>query len=138
MLSEDSAVAGRWPEVILERLCGPNVIAVEGDLLTAERRDMGKQIIVDNLTLGTQLDHSVLMVLISLAESLAGRPPYRPAGGYFGNRDVGSVLLQIDGLIFGWPGLPCTAPSSTLRPDPPVSCGLGSGVSRHGWRSGRD
>ena len=47
MLSEDSAVAGRWPEVILERLCGPNVIAVEGDLLTAERRDMGKQIIAD-------------------------------------------------------------------------------------------
>jgi hypothetical protein len=73
-------VAGRWPEVILERLCGPNVIAVEGDLLPAERRDMGKQIIVDNLTLGTQLDHSVLMVLISLAESLAGRPPYRPSG----------------------------------------------------------
>jgi hypothetical protein len=42
----------------LERLCGPNVIAVEGDVLPAERRDMGKQIIADNLTLGTQLGHS--------------------------------------------------------------------------------
>ena len=37
---------------------GPNVIAVEGDVLPAERRDMGKQIIADNLTMGTQLGHS--------------------------------------------------------------------------------
>ena len=42
----------------MERLCGPNVISVEGDVLPAERRDMGKQIIADNLTLGTQLGHS--------------------------------------------------------------------------------
>ena len=42
----------------MERLCGPNVIAVEGNVLPAERRDMGKQIIADNLTLGTQLGHS--------------------------------------------------------------------------------
>jgi hypothetical protein len=42
----------------LDRLCGPNIIAVEGDVLPAERRDMGKQIIADNLTLGTQLSHS--------------------------------------------------------------------------------
>ena len=39
----------QWPEVILERLCGPDVIAVEGNVLPAERRDMGKQIIIDNL-----------------------------------------------------------------------------------------
>ena len=31
----------------MEWLCGPNVIAVEGDVLPAERRDMGKQIIAD-------------------------------------------------------------------------------------------
>jgi hypothetical protein len=42
----------------LERLCGPNIVAVEGDVLPAERRDVGKQIIADNLTLGTQLGHS--------------------------------------------------------------------------------
>ena len=54
MLSADPAVAGSH----LECLCGPNVIAVEGNVLPAERRDMGKQIIADNLTLGTQLVHS--------------------------------------------------------------------------------
>ncbi len=48
MLSEDSAVAGSHFGVAL----GPNVIAVEGDVLPAERRDMGKQIIADNLTSG--------------------------------------------------------------------------------------
>jgi hypothetical protein len=42
----------------LERLCGPNIVAVEGDVLPAERRDVGKQIIADNLTLGTPLGHS--------------------------------------------------------------------------------
>ena len=28
---------------MLERLCGPNVITIEGDVLPAERSDMGKQ-----------------------------------------------------------------------------------------------
>jgi hypothetical protein len=37
---------------------GQNIVAVEGDVLPAERRDVGKQIIADNLTLGTQLGHS--------------------------------------------------------------------------------
>jgi hypothetical protein len=45
-------------EVILERLSGPNVIAVEGVVLPAERHDVGKQIIADNLTLETQLGYS--------------------------------------------------------------------------------
>ena len=43
---------------MLERLCGPNVITIEGDVLPAERSDMSKQIVADNLTLGTQLGHS--------------------------------------------------------------------------------
>ena len=30
---------------------GQNIVAVEGDVLPAERRDVGKQIIADNLTL---------------------------------------------------------------------------------------
>lgn len=42
----------------MQRLCGLNIIAVEGDVLPAERRDVGKQIIADNLTLGTQLSYS--------------------------------------------------------------------------------
>ena len=57
-IEECRARIPEWPEIILERLCGPNIIAVEGDVLPAERRDMGKQIIADNLTLGTQLSHS--------------------------------------------------------------------------------
>jgi hypothetical protein len=36
----------------------PNIVAVEGAVLPAERRDVGKQIIADNLILGTQLGHS--------------------------------------------------------------------------------
>jgi hypothetical protein len=50
-LSVDSAVAGSH----FGAACGPNVIAVEGDVLPAEQRDMGKQIIADKLILGTQL-----------------------------------------------------------------------------------
>jgi hypothetical protein len=43
---------------MLERLCGPNVITIEGDVLPAERSDMGKQIVADNLTLGAQFGNS--------------------------------------------------------------------------------
>ena len=43
---------------MLERLCGPNVITIEGDVLPAERSDMGKQIAADNLTLGAQFGNS--------------------------------------------------------------------------------
>jgi hypothetical protein len=57
-IEKRSARIPQWPEVIVERLCGPNIVAVEGDVLPAERRDVGKQIIADNLTLGTQLGHS--------------------------------------------------------------------------------
>jgi hypothetical protein len=34
-------------KAMLERLCGPNVITIEGDVLPAERSDMGKQIVAD-------------------------------------------------------------------------------------------
>ena len=44
---------------MLERLCGPNVITIEGDVLPAERSDMGKQIVADYLTLGAQFGNSV-------------------------------------------------------------------------------
>ena len=40
---------------MLERLCGPNVITIEGYVLPAERSDMGKQIVADNLTLGARI-----------------------------------------------------------------------------------
>ena len=43
---------------MLERLCGPNVVTIEGDVLPAERSDMGKQIVADNLTLGAQFGNS--------------------------------------------------------------------------------
>ena len=43
---------------MLEGLCGPNVITIEGDMLPAERIDMGKQIVADNLTVGAQFGNS--------------------------------------------------------------------------------
>ena len=43
---------------MLERLCEPNVITIEGDVLPAERSHMGKRIVADNLTLGAQLGKS--------------------------------------------------------------------------------
>ena len=46
------------PEAMLERVCGPNVITIEGDVLPAERSDMGKQIVADNLTLGARFGNS--------------------------------------------------------------------------------
>ena len=61
-IEERSARIPQWPEVIVERLCGPNIVAVEGDVLPSERRDVGKQIIADNLTLGTQLGHSATQI----------------------------------------------------------------------------
>jgi hypothetical protein len=49
-------------ENVSKRLCGPNVIAVEGVVLSAGRRDMGKQMIADKLTLAAQLGHSATEV----------------------------------------------------------------------------
>jgi hypothetical protein len=43
----------------LEWLCRPNVIAVESDVFPAERRDMGKQIIADSLTLGSVTNYDM-------------------------------------------------------------------------------
>jgi hypothetical protein len=54
-LSADPAVAG----IHFGAALWAKIVAVEGDVLPAERRDVGKQIIADNLTLGTQLGHSV-------------------------------------------------------------------------------
>jgi hypothetical protein len=44
---------------MLERLCGPNVITIEGDVLPAERSDMGKQIVTDNFTVGAQFGQGI-------------------------------------------------------------------------------
>ena len=65
----------------MERLCGPNVIAVEGNVLPAERRDMGKQIIADNLTLGTQLGHSAAEIN-GVPEVIAATARLRPEALY--------------------------------------------------------
>jgi hypothetical protein len=39
---------------VLKRLGRPNVVAIEGDVLPAERSDVGKQKIADNLALRTK------------------------------------------------------------------------------------
>jgi hypothetical protein len=35
----------RGPEAVLERFCWPNVVAIEGDVFPAERRDMSNKIV---------------------------------------------------------------------------------------------
>ena len=39
----------------MERFCRPNIVAIEGDVLPAERGDVGEQLIADDLAAGTQL-----------------------------------------------------------------------------------
>jgi hypothetical protein len=48
-IEEQRARIPEGPESVLERLPRPNVVAVEGDVLPAERSDMGDQILADNL-----------------------------------------------------------------------------------------
>jgi hypothetical protein len=50
MLNRDS----ERPKVLLERLCRPNVVAIEGDMLPAERGEAGQQKIGDWLALPAQ------------------------------------------------------------------------------------
>ena len=46
---------GKRPvDVIGEQLCGPDVIADEGDMLPSERRDMGKKLIRNDFAARTQ------------------------------------------------------------------------------------
>ena len=40
---------------MLERLCGPNVITIEGDVLPAERGNVGEQLVRQRLVLGAKL-----------------------------------------------------------------------------------
>jgi hypothetical protein len=53
-LQERRAWVSEWPKAQLERFCGPNVIAIEGDVLPAKRGDVGEQFIADNLPPGAQ------------------------------------------------------------------------------------
>lgn len=46
----------------MERLGRPDIVAVEGDVLPAERRDMSEQIVTDSLTTGAQLSNGVAEV----------------------------------------------------------------------------
>src|SRR5208282_2253406 len=54
-IEECRARIAKGPEGVLERFGRPNVVAIEGDVLPAERSDMGKQGIVDDFALRAQL-----------------------------------------------------------------------------------
>ena len=53
-IEEHRARIAEGPEAVLERFGWPNVVAIEGDVLPAERRDMSNKIIGNSLAARTQ------------------------------------------------------------------------------------
>src|SRR4029077_2788480 len=107
---------------MLERLCGPNVITIEGDVLPAERSDMGKQIVADNLILGAQFGNS--------ASEIDGVPEDDSRDGKIEARSPVSLIFEgavtdFAETVGGW-----TRPTSGSRANGRIYTGLSTPAVR--------